>query len=142
LKNQARRVATPRRRASRVYRIAVLTLRHYGVNIGKGLVYFGPQSLNRDDDHRSDQRHHQAVFHRGRTRLIFEKILDPLHLPLSFFVDFVFPFGFGSPRLTSFLTFATGIHARFLWLITSWLLTSIFLNRFLGLLDVIAICLK
>ena len=48
-------------------------------------VEVGTQSGNRNDDHHRDQRHQQAVFHRARTRLIFEKILDPFHFFLSFF---------------------------------------------------------
>jgi uncharacterized membrane protein (DUF485 family) len=109
---------------------------------GECTLEVGTQSGNHADNHRRDQRHHQAVFHRGRTRLIFEKILDPFHVPLSSFVDLVVLFGFGFPWLISFLTFATGIHFRFLRLITSWLLTSIFLIRFLKLLNVNGICLK
>jgi hypothetical protein len=50
----------------------------------------GPQSRNRHADHHRDQCHQQAVFHRARTRLIFEKVLDPFHVPAPSIFQFYF----------------------------------------------------
>ena len=44
------------------------------------------KSTHRSNDDDCNQPHQQAVFHRARARLIFEKILDPFHFVLSFWL--------------------------------------------------------
>jgi hypothetical protein len=44
------------------------------------------QKRNPGDDNHCNQRHQQAVFHRARTSLIFEKVLDPFHFFIPFSV--------------------------------------------------------
>jgi hypothetical protein len=63
---------------------------HRGRRSVKNVVDAATQSGNRDDDDTRDQGYQQTVFHRGRTRLIFEKILDPFHFVLSFFLWYWF----------------------------------------------------
>ena len=53
---------------------------------GECSIDLGTHELNRSNDNHCDQPHQQAVFHRARTRLIFEKILDPFHFFIPFLV--------------------------------------------------------
>jgi hypothetical protein len=68
----------------------------------KGRCDTPSQGRNRNNDRHCDQRYQQAILHRGRARLIFEKILDPFHFVLSLIGYWVFPCGFGFSRLTNF----------------------------------------
>jgi hypothetical protein len=84
-KNWARRVAAPGRRV-RISQIEKQLAGDCAASCVKLVPDAGSQKGNpADDDHR-DQRHQQTVLHRARTRLIFEKILDPFHFFIPFLV--------------------------------------------------------
>jgi hypothetical protein len=48
-------------------------------DVGELVIQVGAQGRDRPDDDTGNQSYQQAVFHRARSRLVFEEVSDPFH---------------------------------------------------------------